>query len=668
MGFLGGVKPGGKKAHRAWSGSHPSSESGASPTSERLLLVAAVAAAALWAASRVVSSGDLWVALGCGRFMLEHGVGRVDPFSFTSPPGNWINQNWLSHILFTQIHSVAGLDGIAAWRIIVSGLILGLAAWTAVRLGASRTTAALAAVALGIVGRFYIDARPNLHTIAMCAGLLAWLAADGPSHPRRYFIPVLMAVFWSNLHGGFLFGVLALGVAAGVRSLRDRRPARSLILPAAVLLAAIISPYGIANLTHPWEISAGPAAEHWRRVAEWRSAVAPGALEDSGVRAFWAILLAGVGAAIIEVVRRGGRSGRDEAASRSFLTAAAVALLACALALTSRRFVPIFAVAALPPIAATIARRWPGFRLRGSIAVVLGVALLAGAGADFATRLVAANGLWPRSVPWSARAVRLNEQPVEAAEFVVSSGIRGRLLTEWIWGGYLLYRAPVEEGGARYRIYIDGRAQAAYPVDVSVDYDAVQAAGARRDVESIRAFLDRYEIDVCLLDRRGSGLAAIIPEMQGWSGVYADEKSVVAVRASLEPSVSAGRFPDLAIEEASAAFRLRTGGGSIAEAMEHAVRSVRARPTTVGVTEMTRLALASSSGEMIARAAAECDRILAGTQEGVAYDVLTTRANTAQCRSVLAGRLGDEGGAARFRAEALRLAAEVDGVAPRYLR
>lgn len=635
---------------------------------EGFLLAAALAAAVVWAAFRVVSSGDLWVALGCGRYMLQHGVGRTDPFSFTSPPGTWINQNWLSHVLFTLIHQAAGLDGIGIWRLLVTATIIGSVGWTALRLGSSRTMAALAAIAVGIAGRYYVDARPNLHTIAMSAALLAWIAAGGLARPRRYFVPIAMAVLWSNLHGGFLFGILALGAASGVQALREKRPVPSLLLPAAAVLAALVSPYGITNLTHPWEVSAGEAAGHWRTVAEWRSSAAPGALHDPGVRAFWILLSAGVAAMALAIGRSRRAKDRDSSRFAPLLPFAAVSLLACALALTSRRFVPLFAVAAAPAIAAVLSQALPAIRLRGPIAVALGVALLAGAGVDFAERLVVANGLWTRSVPWSSRIVRLDEQPTEAAEFVVSSGIRGRLFVEWLWGGQLLYKAPFEDGKARYRIFIDGRAQAAYPVAISTDYAAMEAAAARRDLEAIRALLDRYEIDSCLLDRRGPGLAAIIPEMQGWVGVYADEKALVVVRESVARTIEGGRFPDPAIRDASAAFRLRTGGGRIEEAMEYAIRSVRARPTTVGVTELTRLALAASTPETIARATAECDRLLSQSIDPPASAILTTRANTAQCRSVLARRSGDESGAARFHATALRLAEEADRIGPRYLR
>ncbi len=632
-----------------------------------LLAGALLLAASLWAATRAVSSGDLWVSLGCGRYILSHGVTRTDPFAFTSPPGTWVNQNWLSHVLFSAIHSVSGLSGLAIWRILAAGATLLLLGRSAIRLGASRTMAGLAILAMAVVGRPYIDSRPNLHTLLLSAALIAWLTGGGAGRARRYGLLLAMLVLWANLHGGFLFGILALGAAGVAGALRSRRLVPELLLPIAAIAASIVSPYGIANLTHPWEVSAGEAAQHWRRVAEWRPAFAPGALADPGVRAFWIIVLAGIAAALLALRDRRRRADDSPEAGRG-LRITAVALVAFGLAAASRRFIPLFAIAALPPIAASFTRAWPRLRVTGPLAAILVGVLLIAACADFASRLLLPNGLWPRSLGWSSRLVRVDEQPREAADFVVSSEARGRIFTDWLWGGYLLYSAPLENGTTRYKIYIDGRAQAAYPARISIDLDALEAAAGRRDSDAIRAFLDSYAIDLCVLDRRGSGLAEIVPELEGWVGLYADDKAVIAARESHASSLAQGRFPEPAIAEASVALRLRTGGGSIAEAFGHALRSVRVRPTTVGVTEMTRLALADASADAFAQAAAECDRILGTSIDDPPATALATRANTAQCRSILASRQGNRSEAARLHAEALRLAAEAEAIAPRYLR
>ena len=226
-------------------------------------------AAGIWSASRAVSSGDLWVALGCGRYTLAHGVGRTDPFSFTSPAGMWVNQNWLSHVLMTWIHAAAGLAGLGLWKAIVCGAIVWLTASTARRLGTGRWTALLAAAGMAAAGRPFFDIRPNVHSVLMGAILIKWLVGLEGRSRRDWILPAGLAVVWANLHGGFLFGIVALGAAAGALIVLRRAGPILLALPALVVVASIVSPYGITNLTHPWVVTAGPAAKHWRGVAEW---------------------------------------------------------------------------------------------------------------------------------------------------------------------------------------------------------------------------------------------------------------------------------------------------------------------------------------------------------------------------------------------------------------
>jgi hypothetical protein len=303
--------------------------------------------------------------------------------------------------------------------------------------------------------------------------------------------------------------------------------------------------------------------------------------------------------------------------------------------------------------------------------VIAALLALTAAGIDIAERLFLSNAIWPRSQGWAARLVRADEQPADAVRFMLTSNVRGRLFTNWTWGGYLLQSIPFDDGKPRYQIYIDGRAQAAYPASVSEDYVAVSGAVAARELKAadiaklVQGFLDHYRIDICVLGREKKGLGWIVPELSDWAGVYGDDRAIVAVRKDLLDTLVTGSFPEPAIAHASAAFQLRTRGGLSTEEMlaafQHAVTSVRTRPTTIGVTEMVRLALGTNDqlGEsMRAQAAAECDRILQG---GIPYDIVyqsvAVEANTAQSRAVLADAAGDKALARRLRARAAEGAA-----------
>jgi hypothetical protein len=107
-------------------------------------------------------------------------------------------------------------------------------------------------------------------------------------------------------------------------------------------------------------------------------------------------------------------------------------------------------------------------------------------------------------------------------------------------------------------------------------------------------------------------------------------------------------------------------------AFQHAVNSVRTRPTTIGVTEMVRLALVTKDqlGETFrAQAAAECDRILQGEiPSDIIYDSVAIEANTAQSRAALAEAAGDKQTARRLRQRAAEGAARGEALFKRQLR
>jgi hypothetical protein len=672
----------------------------------------------IWAASRAVSSGDLWIALGCGPYLLTHGVGRIDPFSFTSIPGSWVNQNWMSHILFTWIHRAAGLAGLGIWRALVSITIVALGVSTASALGTPRVFALIAAIGIGLCGRPFFDTRPNLNSVLMAAILLRWLVGIEKRPVRGMWPIAIVMILWANLHGGFLFGVIAISAASAALILRRvrRRSVASWpftpAIPFAATACALVSPYFTTNLTHPWEISASPAAKHWRGVEEWRPPYLWDLRDDAGVRVFWIACLSIVLIATIALIARRVKGGKGvegiegntgtvgadgtegvESADAErrpipdLLPLGAVALAAFALAAASRRFIPLFTLAAFPWILAAGARLAPALARRRPSAIVLpAVAAIAliGTGIDVRHRLFVPNAIWPASEDWASRLVRADEQPIDAVRFLNGTGLTGHVFTNWTWGGYLLYGDPIEGGAPRYRIYLDGRAQAAYPVAISKDYVEIEKAGAAGETEPVRSFMDRYKIDICVFDRRSGGLIASTMQLPGWIALYGDDRAVVAVRSRLAEEARPSRFPDRAVERACAALRIRTtlaskhsgadsppDMGLLSVAFDAAVESCRLRPTSIGITEMTRISIAvpgEAGNSMRRRAAEECDRIQKGPIDAARYEDLRIRANTAQCRSVLARSLKDPEETERQRVLARDLAAQAEKLVGPYLR
>ena len=103
--------------------------------------VALVLVASIHAASAQVGGNDTWIAFACGRYFLEPFAvsqpGRTwqmhlldvfglhlttqDPFSPFSQPGQWVNQNWLSHVVFYALQVSWGVESIVALEVCPNG-------------------------------------------------------------------------------------------------------------------------------------------------------------------------------------------------------------------------------------------------------------------------------------------------------------------------------------------------------------------------------------------------------------------------------------------------------------------------------------------------------------------------------------------------------------------
>src|SRR5436190_17704260 len=103
----------------------------------RLLLVAAVAVYALYAASEQVTGADLWWTMAAGRYIVDHGaVPRQEVFSYTYDGAPWFNQEWLSQVFYYQLYRAGGGLALALFKF--AAVLAGV---EALKLGPSRPRA-----------------------------------------------------------------------------------------------------------------------------------------------------------------------------------------------------------------------------------------------------------------------------------------------------------------------------------------------------------------------------------------------------------------------------------------------------------------------------------------------------------------------------------------------
>ncbi len=263
-----------------------------------------VIASALHSADKSIGGGDTWVAMACGKYTLETEAikqqeGRIwqmkcldlfgihttqqEPFGAKTrayDPSThdiknisrkmgiiigsmlgkestnhkldpsienigWVNQNWLTHIIFYKMKTVFGENSIVIYKFLQAIFTALFAFWAARALGAHYVIAASTASFGVLLSRSFIDLRPNissiLFAIIMIYLLICW--RNKKYWALAWMIP--LTIVWSNVHGGFIYAIMIFVIMVGAHLVQNYMGKASVI----VLIAALIG-LGIFINTH----------------------------------------------------------------------------------------------------------------------------------------------------------------------------------------------------------------------------------------------------------------------------------------------------------------------------------------------------------------------------------------------------------------------------------
>ncbi len=396
------------------------------PSDRRVLKVLMLAVAwlamivfACHACTRMVAAGDTWVAMACGRHFVNHGVNTVEPFSANSHkpgptaeevktwpdwarwvtdkvglktikaihPTGWVNQNWLTHVIFYWLTTTLGseqepyYDALVVWKVaIYLSAVAGIYALGRI-LGAHPLLAAASACFAVFVGRSFLDIRPAGFSNLLVPVFILILALATYRNILYLWLIVPVTVFWANVHGGYLYVFIMLVPFIGMHliSIPFKRSLvsigwKGLAHAAAVYVVAfvamvIFNPFHLTNLTHTFVISLSKNAERWRDVHEWHRAFDWSNPVGTAVPFLVMFAIACLTLVTWIVVRVAGRPSeepvRGKAARKKTdqdsyqwpridLAMWAIAAMTIYMALRSRRFIPIAAFAACPVVASMI--------------------------------------------------------------------------------------------------------------------------------------------------------------------------------------------------------------------------------------------------------------------------------------------------------------------------
>jgi len=494
-------------------------------------------------AKTMLGDGDTGWHIRTGEWILANGrVPHVDVFSYTKAGQPWFAWEWLWDVSAAWLYQHGGLATVVTVNIVVICLTFALL-FRLVRRHCENPFVAIAVTFLACAASsIHWLARPHLVTMLFTVILLMVLDRSREGRTRWLWALPLLFVLWTNLHGGFLAGLIVLaGYTAGElgRALftadSDQRRgaieagARYAAIAFLCALATLANPYTYHLHVHIYKFFSEPY--HVQNIIEFQSM----SFHSPAAPYLEALLLAGALAAAWFVVKH-----------RDFVPLVLIAGWAH-LALFAARNIPLYAIVAAPFVAQAIYEMLCGLE-HDQVA-----AWLRRATAGF--RTVAAefgetDRHWRLYVPSAAAAVVLallvanpnatgklkpeydpERYPAKALS-VLRADPAARIFTDDEWGDYLLYNLY-----PGHKVFVDGRSDF-YGQDFEQKY--IEVMEVKYDWEKS---LNRYNVNTIVLSTK-SALAGAIKESSRWRTIYDDTVAIVfrAVpeRAVDSQQVSAG--------------------------------------------------------------------------------------------------------------------------------
>lgn len=439
-----------------------------------------------------------------GRYMAQTGgVPSTDPFSFTWNGQPWTPHEWLTELLIHFLVSAVGEVGALVVFALIPGVTLLILAVMLARMGV-RTIAQAPVLALAaLVIAPYATLRPQVLSWLLLAVTLTILASVTAGSRRRLVWLLPLFIVWANLHGLYIVGIGVVGAYA-LFTLLGRTPLApyrgwAVAAVGLAVVGAMTTPAGPLGVLYPLRYSQEWGLAH---IQEWQS---PNFHEP----AHWPLL-----GLVVALILNGGR------ATPGWLQL--VAYVGTIMALVALRNGPVAAVLAAPTLALgledRIRSRWGAHRAAGArvavprrtIELAAGIAVVAGAMVIF---LPPALGTTP------GEQQRAAGYPTVAADILESRHPGVRVVGEYGWAGYLIYRL-YDDGG---RVFVDGRNDM-YAESILDDYTSIVSGD-----EGWSQLVDDYGADA-LLFPPNRAITKGIAEAAGWCEAHRDDDSVLLLR------------------------------------------------------------------------------------------------------------------------------------------
>ncbi|MEN8374354.1 MAG: hypothetical protein ABFS34_02780 [Gemmatimonadota bacterium] len=496
---------------------------GALPTVADLVFIGMASLVVSAAALPVLTGdGDLASHIRMGELILAGGtIPEAYPFTYAMEGSRFLGHAWLGEVVLAATHSAGGLAAV----LVLAGVLIGLCFAMLCRFLVARGVgvyAALAATGLA-AGGSVLHWLGRSHLFTWYFALLLLILLENPRARAWWLAPLF--VLWTNLHGGFTYGILLVG----------------LYLLAAAIDALVTGRREGAEPTWRTALRRARQDATVRRYAGFLGwAIAGSLVNPRGPLLYLEIATLLGDASIIDRINEFQSPDFHWGFATPFLLALLLAYAALALrrarlptawilvllantyyALYSARNIPLFLLVAFPLMVIFAARGWPALAVRParpggdflqekalqgpgwlSFVFALGLSLVAVNEGRLAGAQLLPNGFSP------------DRFPVEAVRAARAADLAGPLFNEMVWGGYVAYAWPER------RAYIDGLL---YDGELLEEYRTIAMArpGWREAIEGRGMRL--------ALVAPGGALAEHLVDEPGWGLRHCDGTAAVIV-------------------------------------------------------------------------------------------------------------------------------------------
>ena len=471
----------------------------------------AVLAGAMLISPRMLNQdGDTGRHIAIGRFMLsEATIPRLDVFSHTMSGQPLTPHEWVAQILFGLMERLLGLGGVA-WLAAVLLAATFLLTFGHARVGSRMPLVSLGLTLLGLAAAsIHFLLRPHLFTLLFCAVWLLLMERVRLEKRLPLWVPAVVMLVWANTHGAFISGLVIWAAYACEfiwEALKKRamgltpRLTRALLIGGSSLLVSFINPAGVGLWTTTFNFLGS------RYLVGHTQEYLPVNIHQPEAVPF--LLMIALSIFLLAI-----KSAKTPLSHALLLAGWTV------MALFSARNIPIYAVVAVPLLAAAASTiiepraRWQRIEAR-----------------FFSIDQTAKGGLWLwisiaalLLVLIASPAVRdyprydAQKFPLAAVDWIEAHPQTGRMFNYFPWGGYLLYRLY-----PHYPVFIDGQTDF-YGEALTREYEAVITVQ-----DNWQTVLEGYQVAWALLPAETPVAQAMIAA--GWQEIYRDGTAVILRR------------------------------------------------------------------------------------------------------------------------------------------